>query len=46
MIMHLLSFCRNKCQLSDFIQIFQSIFKKSDEIFSWQPILVLFLLQI
>ena len=29
--MHLLSLCRNKCQLLDFIQIFQRIFKKSEE---------------
>ena len=30
-IMHLLSLCRNKCQLLDFIQIFWRIFKKSEE---------------
>ena len=31
MIMHLLSLCRNKCQLLDFIQIFQRIFQESEE---------------
>ena len=30
-IIYLLGFCRNKCQLLDFIQIFLSIFKKSEE---------------
>ena len=29
--MHILRLCRNKCQLLDFIQIFQRIFKKSEE---------------
>ena len=30
-IMHLLELCRNKCQLLDFIQIFQRIFQESEE---------------
>ena len=30
-IMHLLSLCRNKCQLLDFIQIFQRTFQESEE---------------
>ena len=30
-IMHLLVLCRNKCQLLDFIQIFQKIFQESEE---------------
>ena len=29
--MHVLRLCRNKCQLLNFIQIFQRIFKKSEE---------------
>ena len=30
-IMHLLSLCRNKCQLLDFLQIFQRTFEESEE---------------
>ena len=30
-IIYLLGLCRNKCQLTDFIQIFYRIFKKSEE---------------
>ena len=32
-IIYLLGLCRNKCQLTDFIQIFYRIFKKSEEKF-------------
>ena len=30
-IMYLLNLCRNKCQLLDFTQIFERIFKESEE---------------